>query len=185
MTATVDRTALTRRVHFHDPYAPTATVVVTGLIGLFTYPGHVVRAADGEVRQQFAVLFRARAVGGEPHADAHEASEAAWVAVADLPSSRPSASGSPKRSPPTPPPTLADPPRTRIVARLNRTRERVEASQLGHVQRRLVQADLVHQALILAALGFSLLVPVLVTLAALVPLGSAESLPAGSPRASA
>jgi membrane protein len=43
----------------------------------------------------------------------------------------------------------------------------------------LVQANLVHQALILAALGFSLLVPVLVTLAALVPLGSAESLPAG------
>ena len=36
-----------------------------------------------------------------------------------------------------------------------------------------------HQALILAALGFSLLVPVLVTLAALVPLGSTESLPAG------
>ena len=85
MTTTVDRTALTRNVHFHDPDAPAATVVVTGLIGLFTDPGHVVRAADGEVRQQFAVLFRARAVGGEPHADAHEASEAAWVAVADLP----------------------------------------------------------------------------------------------------
>jgi uncharacterized BrkB/YihY/UPF0761 family membrane protein len=74
---------------------------------------------------------------------------------------------------------LAEPPTTRIAAHLNRTWERVEASQLGHVQRRLVQADLVHQALILAALGFSLLVPVLVTLAALVPLGSAESLPAG------
>jgi membrane protein len=74
---------------------------------------------------------------------------------------------------------LADPPTTRIAARLNRTRERVEASQVGHVQRRLVQADLVHQALILAALGFSLLVPVLVTLAALLPLGSSESLPAG------
>ena len=102
MTATVDRTALTRRVHFHDPHAPAATVVVpsvfvavrswdgrlllvrridsgcwelpagrvdvgesaeaaavretleeagvkvvvTGLIGLFTDPGHVVRASD-------------------------------------------------------------------------------------------------------------------------------------------
>jgi membrane protein len=74
---------------------------------------------------------------------------------------------------------LADAPTTRIVASLSRTRERVEASQVGHVQRRFVQADLTNQALILAALGFSLLVPVLVTLAALLPLGSAESLPAG------
>jgi membrane protein len=74
---------------------------------------------------------------------------------------------------------LADPPTTRIVARVNRTRERVEASQVGHVQRRFVQVDLANQALILAALGFALLVPVLVTLAALLPLGSAESLPAG------
>jgi membrane protein len=74
---------------------------------------------------------------------------------------------------------LADPPATRVVARLSRTRERVEASQVGHVRRRLVQADLVNQALILAALGFTLLVPVLVTLAALLPLGSADSLPAG------
>jgi membrane protein len=66
-----------------------------------------------------------------------------------------------------------------MVERLSRTRERVEASQVGHVQRRFVQADLTNQALILAALGFSLLVPVLVTLAALLPLGSADSLPAG------
>jgi membrane protein len=74
---------------------------------------------------------------------------------------------------------LADPPATRITASLNRTRERLEASQVGHVQRRFAQADLANQALILAALGFALLVPVLVTLAALLPLGSAESLPAG------
>jgi membrane protein len=72
---------------------------------------------------------------------------------------------------------LADRPTTRITAGLNRTRERLEASQVGHVQRRLAQADLANQALILAALGFALLVPVLVTLAALLPLGSAESLP--------
>jgi membrane protein len=55
----------------------------------------------------------------------------------------------------------------------------LEASQAGHVQRRFAQADLANQALILAALGFALLVPVLVTLAALLPLGSADSLPAG------
>jgi 8-oxo-dGTP diphosphatase len=60
-------------------------VTVTGVVGLFTDPGHVVRAIDGDVRQQFAVVFRARAAGGEPRADRHETSEAAWVAPADLP----------------------------------------------------------------------------------------------------
>jgi 8-oxo-dGTP diphosphatase len=60
-------------------------VAVTGLVGSSTDPGHVIRAAGGEVRQQFAVLVRARAVGGEPHGDLHETSEAAWVAPTDLP----------------------------------------------------------------------------------------------------
>jgi membrane protein len=66
----------------------------------------------------------------------------------------------------------------RLVARLRQSRERLDASGVGHVQRRLVQADLANQALILAALAFSLLVPVLVTVAALLPLGGADSLPA-------
>jgi 8-oxo-dGTP diphosphatase len=61
------------------------TVLVTGFVGLFSDPGHVVRSPDGEVRQQFAVLLRARALGGMPHGDLHETSEAAWVAPADLP----------------------------------------------------------------------------------------------------
>lgn len=60
-------------------------VRVTGVLALFTDPGHVIRDADGEVRQQFAVLFQARAVGGVPRGDLHETSDAAWVAVADLP----------------------------------------------------------------------------------------------------
>ena len=60
-------------------------VAVTGMVGLFTDPGHVVRGADGRVRQQFAVLLRARAVGGDPHGDGHETSAAAWVDTADLP----------------------------------------------------------------------------------------------------
>lgn len=140
MTSIVDRPALTRQVHFHDPDAPVAsvvvpsvfvavrgwggrlllvrrmdsgcwelpggrvdvgesaeeaavretaeeagvTVVLTGLVGLFTDPAHVVRAVDGEVRQQFAVLFRGRWLGGQPHGDGHETSDAAWVAIADL-----------------------------------------------------------------------------------------------------
>jgi 8-oxo-dGTP diphosphatase len=59
-------------------------VLVTGIAGLFTAPGHLVRAPDGEVRQQFAVLLHARAVGGVPHADLRETSRAEWVAVADI-----------------------------------------------------------------------------------------------------
>jgi 8-oxo-dGTP diphosphatase len=59
-------------------------VEVTELAGLFTDPGHVVRSADGEVRQQFTLLFRARCLGGVPHGDQHETSDAAWVPVADL-----------------------------------------------------------------------------------------------------
>ena len=60
-------------------------VVITGIAGLFSDPEHVIRSPDGEVRQQFAVLFRARAVGGIPHGDLHETSEAAWVAPMDIP----------------------------------------------------------------------------------------------------
>ena len=66
----------------------------------------------------------------------------------------------------------------RIALRVAQTKERMDASRVGHVQRRFVQADLANQAMILAALALSLLVPVLVTLAALVPLGAANSLPA-------
>jgi membrane protein len=65
-----------------------------------------------------------------------------------------------------------------MVARVAQTKERLDASRIGHVQRRFVKADLANQALILAALALSLLLPVLVTLAALVPLGAANSLPA-------
>ena len=61
------------------------SVVVTGMVGLFTDPGHVVRSSIGTVRQQFVVVFHARAVAGTPHGDAHETSEAAWVRIADLP----------------------------------------------------------------------------------------------------
>jgi 8-oxo-dGTP diphosphatase len=60
-------------------------VLVTELAGLFTDPGHVVRAVTGEVRQQFTVLFRARWLDGVPRGDLKETSEAAWVALADLP----------------------------------------------------------------------------------------------------
>jgi 8-oxo-dGTP pyrophosphatase MutT (NUDIX family) len=59
-------------------------VVITGLIGLFTDPRHVIRAPGGDVRQQFAVVFRARALDEAPHRDMHETSDAAWVRPSDV-----------------------------------------------------------------------------------------------------
>ena len=59
-------------------------VRATEFAGLFTEPGHVVRSADGEVRQQFALRFRARAVGGVPRGDQQETSDAARASGADL-----------------------------------------------------------------------------------------------------
>ena len=50
-----------------------------------TDPGLVVRSVTGEVRQPFALVFHARAVGGVPRGDLHETSEAAWIAPAELP----------------------------------------------------------------------------------------------------
>jgi membrane protein len=55
--------------------------------------------------------------------------------------------------------------------RLQDTRSRFEESHLGALQRRIVDVQLTKQALILAALAFMLLVPALITLAAVVPLG--------------
>jgi ADP-ribose pyrophosphatase YjhB (NUDIX family) len=53
---------------------------IIGLVGVYTDPAHVVRAADGSVRQPFVVVFRAHVVGGTLAADGFETCEARWVA---------------------------------------------------------------------------------------------------------
>jgi 8-oxo-dGTP diphosphatase len=130
-----------RRVHFHDPDAPAATVVVpcvfvavreergrlllvrrsasggwelpgghvdvgesavgaavreaaeeagvrvriTGVVGLFTDPAHIVQAvSDGEIRQQFVVCFHGWTDSGRPRPDGHETVDAAWFDPADV-----------------------------------------------------------------------------------------------------
>jgi 8-oxo-dGTP diphosphatase len=141
MTITTSVSGASRQVYFHDPAAPSATVIgpsvfvavrgvggrlllvrrcgsdawefpggrmeigetaaeaavrqtaedaavqvlVTGIVGLFTDPAVVVLGPEQEVQQQFAVLFRARALGGVPHGDMRRTSEAAWIAQRDLP----------------------------------------------------------------------------------------------------
>ena len=67
----------------------------------------------------------------------------------------------------------------RVTARYERTRRRLEHTTAGHVTRRAIEVDVVHQALVFAALGFLLLVPILISVSALVPLGSGEGVAAG------
>ncbi len=39
-------------------------IEISGLVGIYTDPRHIIAYADGEVRQQFNVCFTARVVGG-------------------------------------------------------------------------------------------------------------------------
>jgi 8-oxo-dGTP pyrophosphatase MutT (NUDIX family) len=59
-------------------------VHVTGLIGLYTDPGHIIRSVSGEVRQQFVVVLRAVPVSGRPRPDWCETCAAAWWAPSAL-----------------------------------------------------------------------------------------------------
>lgn len=57
-------------------------VRITGLVGLYTRPGQIVRGADGVVRQQFAVVLRGEQAGpSDPRPDGVETDAAAWVAL--------------------------------------------------------------------------------------------------------
>lgn len=61
------------------------SVRITGLVGLFTDPAHVVVSpAGGVVRQQFVVCLHALAVGGRPVPDMRETIDAAWFESADV-----------------------------------------------------------------------------------------------------
>jgi ADP-ribose pyrophosphatase YjhB (NUDIX family) len=64
-------------------------VEITGLVGIYTDPRHVVLyTSNHEVRQEFSVVFTARPVGGEP---SNESREVRWVApdaVGSLPMDR-------------------------------------------------------------------------------------------------
>ena len=58
-----------------------------------------------------------------------------------------------------------------LGARLEQVRARVEGTTAGRLQRRAMELDLIHQAMVLAALTMTLLIPALITLGALIPLG--------------
>lgn len=58
-------------------------VEVTGLVGVYTNPRHVLAYDDGEVRQQFSLCFTTRLLGGTLRTSS-ETKEVEFVAVEDL-----------------------------------------------------------------------------------------------------
>jgi 8-oxo-dGTP pyrophosphatase MutT (NUDIX family) len=52
---------------------------VTGVVGIYTNPNHVMAYDDGEVRQQCSICFTTRMLGGQL-ATSSETSEVTWVA---------------------------------------------------------------------------------------------------------
>ena len=59
-------------------------VKITGLVGIFTDPRHVtLYTSNGEVRQEFSVVYRAEYVAGDP-TTSDESSRVAWIAFDHL-----------------------------------------------------------------------------------------------------
>jgi 8-oxo-dGTP pyrophosphatase MutT (NUDIX family) len=58
-------------------------VSTTGLLGIFSDPGHIVAYTDGETRQEYEVILLGRPVDGAPAAN-DEASEVGWFDPAQL-----------------------------------------------------------------------------------------------------
>ncbi|MHA6631618.1 NUDIX hydrolase [Pseudonocardia sichuanensis] len=54
-------------------------VRLTGLVGIYTDPGHVMAYDNGEVRQEFSVCFHAQVLDGQPREDGTETKEVRWV----------------------------------------------------------------------------------------------------------
>lgn len=63
-------------------------IEITGIDGIYTDPRHVILyTSDGEVRQEFSIVFTARPVGGEP-TPSDESREVHWVAPDAIPKLR-------------------------------------------------------------------------------------------------
>ncbi len=58
-------------------------VEITGIVGLYTDPGHLIEYGDGEVRQQFSISFKARVTGGSI-TTSPESTRVAWIGVEEL-----------------------------------------------------------------------------------------------------
>ena len=56
----------------------------TGVIGIYSDPGHVIAYADGEVRQEFSICFAARVVGGQLAVGDQESTEVRFIKPSDI-----------------------------------------------------------------------------------------------------
>jgi 8-oxo-dGTP pyrophosphatase MutT (NUDIX family) len=56
---------------------------VTGLLGIYSDPAHIVEYTDGEIRQEYEVTLIGRPIGGAPAAN-DEASDVRWIHPDDL-----------------------------------------------------------------------------------------------------
>ncbi len=54
------------------------TVELTGIVGTYTDPKHIIAYDDGEVRQQFAICFSGRPIGGELRPSS-ESRQVEWI----------------------------------------------------------------------------------------------------------
>jgi ADP-ribose pyrophosphatase YjhB (NUDIX family) len=62
------------------------TCEITGLVGIYTNPHHVIRyTSNDEVRQEFSIVFTARPVSGDLRSSS-ESSEPQWVSPTAVPS---------------------------------------------------------------------------------------------------
>lgn len=56
----------------------------TGIVGIYSDPGHVIAYADGEVRQEFSICFTARIVGGQLDVADTESTEVRFVKASEI-----------------------------------------------------------------------------------------------------
>lgn len=60
-------------------------IQVTGIVGTYTDPRHIIAYSDGEVRRQFNICYTARIIGGELSIS-DESTEIRFVEPAEIPS---------------------------------------------------------------------------------------------------
>lgn len=58
-------------------------IEITGLLGIYTDPDHVIEYSDGEVRQEFAIVYHGRVTGGEIQVS-HESTEVRFISLEEL-----------------------------------------------------------------------------------------------------
>lgn len=62
-------------------------IEITGISGIFSDPRHVIAYDDGEVRQEFSIVFRGRPVDDSSAVrQSEESTDVAWVDPAEVPS---------------------------------------------------------------------------------------------------